>query len=70
MSTARLMTASGLRAPAERHGGIAVARWLLIYLLLALLLAAASLLVGTSSVRTSLEWLRSPGALSLPAFVP
>jgi iron complex transport system permease protein len=58
------MTANGLPAPAARHNGTAVARWLLIYLLLALLLAAASLLVGTSSVRTSLEWLRSPAALS------
>ena len=37
---------------------------MLIYILVALLLAAMSLLVGTSSLRTSLEWLRAPAALS------
>ena len=37
---------------------------MLIYLLGAVLLAGVSLFVGTSSLRTSLEWLRSPAALS------
>jgi iron complex transport system permease protein len=50
------------RAERERNG--AFGRWVFIYLLAALMLAAVSLLVGTSSVRTSLEWLRAPAALS------
>lgn len=39
-------------------------RWVLIYIGAALLLTAVSLLVGTSSVRTSLGWLISPAVLS------
>jgi iron complex transport system permease protein len=64
VSASRLIAASELRVRAGREGGAGVARWILIYILLALLLAGASLLVGTSSVRTSLEWLRTPAALS------
>jgi iron complex transport system permease protein len=64
VSTSRLIAANELHVRAEPESGPGVARWVLIYLLLALLLAAISLLVGTSSFRTSLEWLRSPAALS------
>jgi iron complex transport system permease protein len=64
VSTSRLIAANELHIRAERQSGAGVARWVLIYVLLALLLAATSLLVGTSSLRTSLGWLRSPAALS------
>jgi iron complex transport system permease protein len=64
VSASRLIAANELQVRAERESGAGVARWVLIYVLLALLLAAISLLVGTSSLRTSLEWLRSPAALS------
>ncbi|MBV8307535.1 MAG: iron ABC transporter permease [Gammaproteobacteria bacterium] len=64
MSTVRAIGANELQALEERQRGGSFARWVLIYLLAAALLAAVSLLVGTSSVRTSLEWLRSPAALS------
>jgi iron complex transport system permease protein len=46
------------------HGNGSFVRWVLIYLVVAVLFAGASLLVGTSSLRTSLEWLRSPAAVS------
>jgi iron complex transport system permease protein len=46
----------------ERSGRFA--RWVLIYVLGSLILAAVSLLVGTSSLHTTLEWLRSPAVLS------
>jgi iron complex transport system permease protein len=64
VSTSRLIATKQLHVRAERESGAGVARWLLIYALLALLLTAMSLLVGTSSLGTSLEWLRSPTALS------
>ena len=64
MSTTRLVAANELQTRVERERSAGFARWVLVYLLLALLLAAMSLLVGTSSVRTSLAWLRSPAALS------
>jgi iron complex transport system permease protein len=64
MSTVRAIDATELQALADRERGGRFARWVLIYLLGALMLAAVSLLVGTSSLRTSLEWLRSPAALS------
>jgi iron complex transport system permease protein len=59
---ARAVATNELRAHDASQG--AFARWLLIYLLGAVLLAALSLLVGTSSFRVSLEWLRAPAALS------
>jgi iron complex transport system permease protein len=43
---------------------VSTARVISAYLVAALLLASASLLVGTSSLRTSLDWLRSPSALT------
>lgn len=64
MSTSRLFAARDLHARAERDSSAGVTRWILIYIVVALLLAAMSLLVGTSSLRTSLEWLRAPAALS------
>ncbi len=51
--------ADGARQRARRFGA-----WLCVYLLLALLLTTMSLVVGTSSVRTSLSWLLSPEAMS------
>jgi iron complex transport system permease protein len=54
--------ANELQPLTERARGGRFARWVLIYVLGALILAAMSLLVGTSSLRTSLEWLRSPAA--------
>jgi iron complex transport system permease protein len=59
--SARALAVSRGEVPGERA---AFARWLVIYVLLGVLLAAASLLVGTSSVHTSLEWLQSPAAMS------
>ena len=64
MSTSRLFAARDLHSRAERDSSAGVTRWMLIYIVVALLLAAMSLLVGTSSLRTSLEWLRAPAALS------
>ena len=64
MSTSRLFAARDLHSRAERDSSAGVTRWMLIYIVVALLLAAMSLLVGTSSLRTSLEWLRTPAALS------
>jgi len=64
VSTSRLFAARDLHSRAERDSSAGVTRWMLIYIVVALLLAAMSLLVGTSSLRTSLEWLRTPAALS------
>jgi iron complex transport system permease protein len=58
------MAAGELHARAERESSAGITRWVLIYVGAALLLSAMSLLVGTSSLRTSLEWLRSPASLS------
>jgi iron complex transport system permease protein len=49
---------------AGARGDALFVRWVGVYLLAAAVLAALSLVVGTSSVSTSLEWLRSPAALS------
>jgi iron complex transport system permease protein len=48
---------------ALKHSG-SFTRWVFIYICVSLLLTAVSLVVGTSSVRTSLAWLVSPDALS------
>ena len=64
MSTSRLIAASELHNSAQRDSNAGVTRWMLIYIVVALALAAMSLLVGTSSLRTSLEWLRSPASVS------
>jgi iron complex transport system permease protein len=63
VSSARLLAQRGDIRP-DVATGAAFTRWLIIYLLLGVLLAGASLLVGTSSLKTSLEWLRSPAATS------
>jgi iron complex transport system permease protein len=64
VSAVRAIGVDDLHARTERERNSAFIRWVLIYLLGALILAAVSLLVGTSSLRTSLQWLRSPAALS------
>jgi iron complex transport system permease protein len=64
VSAVRAIGAHELRALAERERGGRFARWVVIYLVTAVILAALSLLVGTSTLSTSLEWLRSPAALS------
>jgi iron complex transport system permease protein len=60
----RLIIPRSLHDRIEGNGNAAVTRWMLVYGLFALVLAAMSLLVGTSSFRTSIDWLRSPAALS------
>lgn len=63
---ARAPAAASAPPEAERtmNGAGKYRRWILIYLGVAVLLTALSLVVGTSSVRTSLGWLMSPAALS------
>lgn len=64
MSVMRLAAARMLRSErALKHSGN-FTRWVFVYLGVSVLLTAVSLVVGTSSVRTSLDWLLSPGALS------
>ena len=47
-----------------KHARSRFARWLAACLVITALLTAGSLVVGTSSIRTSLAWLLSPDALS------
>jgi iron complex transport system permease protein len=57
-------SAALLAAPrAPGSGTRAFAAWVAACLCLTLLLTATGLLVGTSSVRTSIDWLTAPGAL-------
>jgi iron complex transport system permease protein len=62
MSTIPVVSANGLAVRGDGEG--ARLRWMGVYLLAAIVLTAISLLVGTTSLGTSLEWLRSPAALS------
>jgi iron complex transport system permease protein len=64
VSAVPAIDADGFRDHVARDRGRRFAGWVFTYLIAALLLAALSLFVGTSTLRTSLEWLRSPAALS------
>jgi len=60
----RLIAARTLGVERAPTGPGAFRRWVSIYISFSLLLIAMSLVVGTSSVRTSLSWLMSPAVFS------
>jgi iron complex transport system permease protein len=61
VSATREVAVPEVSAAAIGSGGASFARWIFIYLAVSALLTAVSLVVGTTSVRTSLGWLLAPG---------
>jgi iron complex transport system permease protein len=64
VSATRLIAAATFAPGHAMKRSGAFKRWVFIYIGVAVLLAALSLVVGTSSVRTSVGWLMSPAVLS------
>jgi iron complex transport system permease protein len=62
VSSVQVIADSG--ADEARHHARRFGAWLCLYLLISLVLTALSLIVGTSSMRTSISWLLSPEAMS------
>lgn len=63
MSSVRVITAQVPSAD-TREGSARFSRWVFAYLCAALVLTAASLVIGSTALRTSISWLISPAAYS------